>query len=217
MNNNLPSKYSRKSVSGLTNVRDFNGIIVGTGGQGQITLLQVLAQAARFENLDLKTSELHGLSQKGGPVEVHFRFGKDIFSPLVKEGGADLIISLEKQEALRACYYASKEAKTVFLVNDLLLPILGQKPFAKEEISKVLNKFSEKTIFVPASEICQKELGAAIAAGIFLISLASFNGLLPLKPSSVKKAIQKNIKAKYLELNLKIFELARRKAKEFQI
>lgn len=215
MNKNPSNKYSRKPESGLTDIRDFNGVIVGTGGQGQITLLQVLAQAARFEDLDFKTSELHGLSQKGGPVEVHFRFGKNIFSPLVKEGGADLIISLERQEALRACYYASKEAKTVFLVNDLLLPILGQKPFPKEEISKVLKKFSEKTIFVPASEICQKEFQAAIAAGIFLISLASFKGLLPLKPSSLKRAIQKNIKAKYLELNLKIFELAREKAKNF--
>ncbi|MEK7574525.1 MAG: 2-oxoacid:acceptor oxidoreductase family protein [Patescibacteria group bacterium] len=193
----------------------FNGVIVGTGGQGQITLLQILAQAAYFDNHDVKTSELHGLSQKGGPVEVHFRFGKGIFSPLVKEGGADLVIALERQDALRACYYASKEAKTVFLVNDLIIAIANQKPRIKEEISEILERFSEKTIFVPASEICRKELQAAIAAGVFLISLASFKGLLPLKPSSIKKAIQKNIKAKYLELNLKVFELAKEKEKEF--
>lgn len=193
----------------------FNGVIVGVGGQGQITLLQVLAQAAQLENFNIKTSELHGLSQKGGQVEVHFRFGKGFFSPLVKEGGADLIIALERQEALRACYYASKEAKTIFLVNDFTLAIPNQRPRAREEILKTLEKFSKKAIFVPASEICQKEFKAAIAAGVFLISLASFRGLLPLKPIFLKKAIQKIIKTEYLKLNLKIFELAKQKAEEF--
>ena len=193
----------------------FNGVIVGIGGQGQITLLKILAQAALLENLDIKTSELHGLSQKGGPVEVHFRFGKGVFSPLAKEGGADLIIAIERQEALRACYYASREAKTIFLVNDFFLPIPNQRPRTREEILKTLEKFSEKAIFVPASEICQKEFKAAITAGVFLISLASFKGLLPLKPISIKKAIRKIIKGKYWKLNLNIFELARQKAKEF--
>jgi len=192
----------------------FNGIIVGTGGQGQITLLQILAQASQSENLDIKTSELHGLSQKGGQVEVHFRLGKGFFSPLVEEGSADLIIALERQEALRACYYGSKEAKTVFLVNDLSLPIPNQKPFTEEEIKKNLKKFSEKIIFVPATDICQKEFDAGIGAGVYLISLAVFKNLLPLKPASIKKAIKKIVKPKYVNLNLKIFELAREKSKE---
>ncbi|MDP3052444.1 MAG: 2-oxoacid:acceptor oxidoreductase family protein [bacterium] len=196
-------------------MKNFNIIIIGTGGQGQITLLQILAQAARSQNFDVKTSELHGLSQKGGPVEVHLRFGKEISSPLISEGEADLIISLEKQESLRACYYASKQAKTSFLVNDLLLAIPNQKPWTKEGISETLKKFSEKVIFVPAAEICRKEFNTAIGAGIFLISLAAFKNILPLKPDSVKKSIQKNIKAKYLNLNLRIFELARKKAKDF--
>ena len=187
----------------------FNGVIVGVGGQGQITLLKILIQAALSENWNIKTSELHGLSQKGGQVEVHFRFGeKEFFSPLVPEGGADLIIALERQEALRACYYASREKKTIFLVNDLSLSIPNQKPRTKEEILKILKKFSKKIIFVPASDICQKEFNAVIGAGVFLISLASFKGLLPLKPISIKKAIQKIIKAKYLKLNLGIFKLA---------
>ena len=193
----------------------FNGVIVGIGGQGQITLLKILAQAALLENLDIKTSELHGLSQKGGPVEVHFRFGKGVFSPLVQEGGADLIIALERQEALRACYYASKEAKTIFLVNDFSLPIPNEKPRAKEEILKTLEKFSEKAIFVPASEICQKEFRAGIAAGVFLISLAAFKQVLPVKPLNLKKAIQRVIKDKYLKLNVRVFDLARQLAAKF--
>ena len=190
--------------------KTFNGIIVGTGGQGQITLLQILIKAAQLENLDVKTSELHGLSQKGGPVEVHFRSGKEILSPLVEEGKADLIIALERQESLRACHYGSKESKTIFLINDLVLPIPNQNPKTKENISKTLKKFSEKSIFIPATDICQKEFNAGIGAGVYLLSLAVFKNLLPLKPASVKKAIQKTIKPKYLKLNLEIFELAKK-------
>ncbi len=195
--------------------KKFSGIIVGTGGQGQITLLNILIKAAQLENLDVKTSELHGLSQKGGSVEAHFRFGKDIFSPLVEEGKADLIFALEIQEAVKACYYASKEAKTVFLVNDLSLAIPGQKPLTKEEIFKTLNNFSAKAIFIPAAEICQKELNAAIGAGVFLLALAAFKNLLTLKPASVKKAIREIVKPEYRNLNSKIFELARKKAEYF--
>ena len=82
------------------NKNQFNIVIVGTGGQGLITLLQVLAEAAVFSGLDIKTSELHGLSQRGGSVEVHIRFGKKIYSPLVAQGEADLVIALEMQESV---------------------------------------------------------------------------------------------------------------------
>ncbi|MBU2635317.1 2-oxoacid:acceptor oxidoreductase family protein, partial [Patescibacteria group bacterium] len=82
--------------------RTFNIVISGTGGQGLITLLQIIAEAALVEGLDVKTSELHGLSQRGGAVETHIRFGKKIYSPLVSLGSADLILSLETLESLRA-------------------------------------------------------------------------------------------------------------------
>lgn len=84
-------------------IKNFNIILVGVGGQGIITLTRILAQAALIERYDVKTSELHGLSQRGGSVEAHVRFGAKIYSPLVKRAGADLIISLEIQETLRAC------------------------------------------------------------------------------------------------------------------
>ena len=89
-------------------INEFNIVVTGTGGQGLITLLKIISEAALSEGYDLAASELHGLSQRGGSVEVHFRFGEEIYSPLVKQGGANLIISLEALEALRACYYSSK-------------------------------------------------------------------------------------------------------------
>jgi len=191
------------------NLEDFNIVIVGIGGQGLITLLKIINKAAQKENLDLVSSELHGLAQRGGSVEVHIRFGKEIYSPLVKQGGADLIISLESQETLRACYYASKE-KAVFLINKFFSPIIGaEKNLSFEEISQNLQKFSKKTIFVDASEICKKEFGTDVISGIYLLGLTSAQKILPLKESSLVEAIKEIVPEKFFELNLKAFNLAK--------
>ncbi len=193
-------------------IDQFNIVICGVGGQGLITLTKILAKAALGENYEARTSELHGLSQRGGSVETHIRFGKKIYSPLVRQEGADLIISIEAQESLKACDYASKKTGTVFLVNEFLAPILGQKTISIKEISKNLKKFSKKTILVPATEIAKEELGNPVLAGIYLLSLASFKNLLPLKSSSILRAVKEIVPEKYFDLNKKTFELARKHA-----
>ena len=118
--------------------KNFNIIISGVGGQGLITITKILAKAALIDGFDVKTSELHGLSQRGGSVETAIRFGHKIDSPLIRQGGADLIISLELQEALRACYYASKDSKTMFLINDFVKPIPGTKKPDKSQVLQQL-------------------------------------------------------------------------------
>lgn len=188
-------------------VTQFNMLIVGIGGQGQITLLQILAEAAFLEGYNVRTSELHGLSQRGGSVEVHIRFGKKIYSPLISQGKADLILGLEMQEALKAYPFANQN--TIFLINKQIIPILLSmaKNLSEKEVLKNLKKISKKVILVPAADICQKELGKSVVAGIYLISLAAFKKLIPLKPPSILKAIKKIIPEKYLELNLRTFHL----------
>jgi len=185
---------------------DFNIIILGIGGQGQITLLQILAEAAMNEGYDIRISELHGLSQRGGSVEVHIRFGKKIFSPLVFQGKGDLILGLEIQETIKGFYFANKETK--FLVNDYFLPISGID-FSKVSTLSILRQLKEKLILIEASKICQEKLGKDVLAGVYLISLACFKKIIPLKPESILKAIKKIIPEKYLELNLKTFGLAK--------
>jgi len=186
----------------------FNIVIVGTGGQGLITLLQIIAEAAMNEGYDVKTSELHGLSQRGGSVEVHIRFGRKIYSPLVIQGKADLVLGLEMQECLKASFYANP--RTFFLVNKHIVPIPLVKNLTKKEVFNNLKKISKNIFLVPAAEICQEKLGNSVVAGIYLISLAVFKKLIPLKPSSISKAIKKIIPEKYLELNLKAFNLAKK-------
>lgn len=187
-------------------IDQFNMLIVGTGGQGQITLLQILAEAALIENFDFKSSELHGLSQRGGSVEVHIRFGKEIYSPMIQAEKADLVLSLEMQETLAALNFINK--KTRILINKYIIPVPEKKPLSEKEILKDLKKIGGDVDLIPASEICQEKLGTSVVAGIYLISFASFKRLIPIRPSSLLKAIKKTIPEKYLELNIKTFNLA---------
>ncbi len=189
-------------------LEQFNIVIVGTGGQGLITLLQILAEAALIEGYDIRTSELHGLSQRGGSVEVHIRFGKEIYSPLVAQGGADLILALEIQESLKGVYFANEN--TTFLINKFFIPILGEKLLNEEEILKELKKISKNHVLIPAADICEKELGSNVVAGVYLLSYASFKKIIPLKPNSILKAIQKIVPKKHYDLNKKTFELAKK-------
>lgn len=196
--------------------KNFNLIIAGIGGQGQLTLLNILARAALLEGKDIKTSELHGLSQRGGSVKVHFRMGKKVFSPLVTQGQADLIIGLEIQEALRNSYFASKERGTVFLVNELFVSPTGMRlrqkisPQKKKGFLRDFKKLSQEVILVRATDICQKEFNTDLVAGVFLLALAIQKKLIPLKKKSVLEAIKKVILPKFVDLNLKTFALATR-------
>jgi len=185
----------------------FNMVISGVGGQGLITLLQVIAQAAQDEGYEVRTSELHGLSQRGGSVEVHIRFGKRIYSPIVSSGRADLILGLEMQEVLKVAYYAGP--KTNFLINQSIQVIPLVKNFDEKEISDNLKKISKNINIIPADKICQEKLDNSVVAGIYLISWATFKKLIPIKSTSISNAIKKIIPEKYLELNMKAFELAK--------
>lgn len=182
-------------------------VIVGAGGQGLLTLLQILAEAALAQGYDVKTSELHGLSQRGGSVEVHLRFGKKIYSPLVERAKADLILALEMQESLSALYYSHN--KTTFLINDEMIPIPWQKFLTRDKIIKTVKRQTNKVFLVEATKICQKALANKVVAGVYLVSFASFKKIIPIRPELILAGIKKIIPQKYLQVNKKAFELAK--------
>jgi len=197
-------------------MREFNIIISGVGGQGVLTLQNILAEAALLQGYDVKTSELHGLAQRGGGVSSHIRFGDRIYSPLVLQGGANLVFGFEPLEALRACYYASKERKTVFLINNYrILPlsaiVLKEIYPSNKEIKNILKRFSSKAIFLDASEAVKKETGDTVASNIFMLGYAA-KDLLPIKKEFLLEGMRKVISEKYFELNKKVFDLGFSKA-----
>ncbi|MBU2539648.1 indolepyruvate oxidoreductase subunit beta [Patescibacteria group bacterium] len=185
--------------------KTFNLILRGVGGQGIITLLSIINEAAFIEGYDVKSSELHGLSQRGGSVETHIRFGEKVYSPLVSRGQADLIIGLEVLEGLRG--FSQANSKTKFLINNYYLPFSGS--LKKEEILGKLKMISKSNLYlISASEICKKELNNEVVSGIYLLGYAVNKKLIPLKTTSILGAIKKVIPEKYLELNKKAFGLA---------
>ncbi|MCS7105978.1 MAG: indolepyruvate oxidoreductase subunit beta [Candidatus Aenigmarchaeota archaeon] len=192
-------------------MREFNLIITGVGGQGSLTLALVIAEAALAEGYDVKTSELHGLSQRGGVIPCHVRFGKKIYSPIVRAGKADLIIALEPLEALRVHIYGSK-GKTVFLIDsERIIPIsssvLGENYPSNEEIKNILREFSSKVFFIDASKTLKKEFGSVIGTNIFMLGVASCSNLLPLKKESLFEGMKRVLPEKYFGMNKEIFEM----------
>ena len=127
-------------------------------------------------------------------------------SPIVPLAKADLILALEAQEALRAIKFANP--KSIFLINKQIIPIPLQKSLTETEIMNLVKKTSKKANLVPAFEICKEKFGKGVTSGIYLISLAVLKGFLPLSSQSLLGAIKKVMPEKYLDLNIKTFELA---------
>jgi indolepyruvate ferredoxin oxidoreductase beta subunit len=194
-------------------VKEFNIVAIGVGGQGVLTLGGILAEAALKAGYDVKMSELHGLSQRGGSIPVQVRFGQKIYSSLVGIGDADIVIAMEPLEALRAAKFASPK-KTVLVMNTYeVQPIsviaTGKKYPKMEDIKKELKKFYKKVIDVNATDIATKETGKAVTSNIYMLGMISARKLIPIDKDVFIKTIEENVPPKYLDMNKKIFELAK--------
>ena len=186
--------------------KNFNIIITGVGGQGLITLVKIITEAAFIEGYDVKSSELHGLSQRGGSVITHIRFGKKVYSPLVENGKANLIIGLEELEGLRGYIFSGSETK--FLINKYYAPFAGN--LSEKDVIENLNKIAGKNLLlIAASDICKEKLQNEVVSSLYLLGYAVNQKLMPIKAGSILTAIKNVIPEKYLELNKKAFELAK--------
>lgn len=183
--------------------KNFNIILAGVGGQGIITLLQILDEAAFLEGYDVKSSELHGLSQRGGSVEAHVRFGSKVYSPMVPSGKADLIFALETTEALR--HFPKSGRQTKILVNEYFLPFENSP--SEEQVVKYLKLSKNELYLVPASQICKDKLQNEVVCTTYLLGYASNNRILPLKKASLLQAIKNIVPSKYQELNINALNL----------
>lgn len=103
-------------------MKELNVLIVGVGGQGTLLASRVLGKYALEEGHDVKLSEVHGMAQRGGSVMTYVRIGEKIASPVIDEGGADLILAFEKLEALRYLHYL-KEGGTVLYSTQEIMPM----------------------------------------------------------------------------------------------
>lgn len=191
-----------------SNNKTFNLILTGYGGQGVITMAEILAKAAIRQGYDVKQAEIHGLAQRGGALECHLRFGKEVLSPLVPCAQADLIISLDLLEALRATYYANSETK--ILTNS---KFLSPHPFEPNKINSSktiadIKKITQNLKLIEAEEMVKKITVDTAMINILMLGFASTLKFLPIKKELILKAMKERIRPIFIETNFKIFHLA---------
>ncbi len=183
-------------------------VLCGVGGQGGISVSVVIARAAMAAGLQVKQSEVHGMSQRGGEVLAHLRISDaPIASPTIPKGRADLILSFEPLEALRYLPWLSKTGAVVSATAPL-----KNMPTYPENVEDILAELKAlpKAILINADAIA-KEAGNARAANIVLVGAAA--KYLPLKADAMEKAIADNFARKgeaVVAANLKAFEHGRK-------
>lgn len=177
-------------------------LLVGVGGQGTILAGKLLTTGLMQAGYDVKMSEIHGMSQRGGSVSTQVRYGEHVDSPVIEQGGADILVSFEAMEALRWLKYLKPGGKVV--VNDLKIPSMpilsGSAPYPDGAIEEI-KKHVPVTV-VEAHRIAE-ELGNAKAANVVLLgTLIQAMGLGTIDWDAI---IRDNVKPQFVELNRKAF------------
>lgn len=184
-----------------------NIMIVGVGGQGTLLASRVLGRLFMDAGYDVKVSEVHGMSQRGGSVVTYVRYGERVASPIIDEGQADYIISFELLEAARYLRYLSPNGKLVSnnQTMDPMPVITGAAEYPADLAEKITALGVDADIF-DALAIAQ-EAGTSKAVNIAL--LGRFSKYFNFSPESWNAALEAVVPAKFRELNKKAFQLGR--------
>ncbi|MEM0058174.1 MAG: indolepyruvate ferredoxin oxidoreductase subunit beta [Candidatus Bathyarchaeia archaeon] len=190
-------------------MKAFNMVLAGVGGQGILLAAEILGTAAIKERLDVRVSEVHGMAQRGGAVVSMVRIGENVLSPLVLDGNADVILGFEPMETLRNAKYASE--KTLIIMGDEqisppALTLRGESYPRIDEILEKLKRFSKNVIMVEALRLA-KEAGSSLVQNVVLLGALIATGKTPIKKESLVEALKELVPAKYLDMNMKAFEL----------
>ena len=182
-----------------------NILIVGVGGQGTLLASKLMGKCFVQEGYDVKVSEVHGMSQRGGSVVTYVRYGDKVYSPIVTEGEADIIIAFEKLEAARYAQYLKKDG--VIVVNtqeiDPMPVIIG----AAEYPEGVLSELTEKGLNIEALDALTlaEQAGSSKAVNIVLMGKAAKR--FGIAYDKWITAIENTVAPKFVEMNKVAFDL----------
>ena len=183
-----------------------NILLSGVGGQGAILTGNILAHVFVEAGYDVKKSEVHGMAQRGGDVTTHFRYGKKVYSPLIKCGDVDFLLAFELLEALRYINYCKKDAKIIINDQKILPPAvnLGQAKYP-DNIPATFKKYFKDNVYIVKGQEIALKLGNVQAANVVLVG--AFSNLFPeIKDEMWLGALTGLLPKKILELNIKAFQ-----------
>jgi indolepyruvate ferredoxin oxidoreductase beta subunit len=177
--------------------KEVNCLIVGVGGQGTVLSARVLGAAAMSAGLDVRGSETIGMAQRGGSVTSHVRMGKDIASPLIPSGRADVILAFEPGEALRTIDFLKKDGTFVVCDRPVVPSVKGDYDGAA---AAAWLKAHTSACLVSGEDII-KNCGAR-SINVALIGAAAACGAFPFGFDEIEAALAERLNAKFLEINI---------------
>lgn len=190
-------------TSTITNVT-----LVGVGGQGILLTSDILARAAAISGFDVKKSEIHGMSQRGGSVSSQVRFGAAVHSPIIPDGESDFLVAFELLEAIR-CFPMLRPAGAAIVDLRDIVPLTvssGMQPGVDDRPALVAKLYGDRVRLLDASKLAV-EAGNARTANLVLAGALS--RLLPFEPDAWREAMRGRIKESLLAVNLRAFDAGR--------
>ena len=180
-------------------------MIVGVGGQGSLLASRLLGTLLTDEGYDVKVSEVHGMSQRGGSVVTYVRFGEKVYSPIVTEGECDYIISFEKLEAARYAGYLRKGGKIIVNTQEIdPMPVITG---AAEYPGDVLETLKTQGFDIDDFDALSPAVEAGSAKAVNIVLMGHFAKCTTIPKDRWIQALNKVIAPKFLEMNLKAFDL----------
>ncbi len=184
-----------------------NILLVGVGGQGILLASEILSETFMLAGFDVKKSEIHGMSQRGGSVVSHVRYGKEVFSPIVPEGEGDILFGFELMETFRSLPLLKQGGKVV--VNDLRIPppsvLMGQEAYPEGLVDRIRAEFPD--VLLVDGQNLATEAGNPRAANTVLLGAVSKR--LDIAEEFWLAALEKMVPKKAFTVNLKAFTLGR--------
>ena len=185
-----------------------NIIIVGVGGQGSLLASKTLGHLFLSQGYDVKVSEVHGMSQRGGSVITYVRFGDKVYSPVIDEGQADFIVSFELLETARWLKYLKPQGQVVTNTQQIEpMPVITG---AAKYPEKLIDKLKSKGVKVDALNCLELSLKAGSVKAVNVVLLGRLSHYFGIPEDLWLKSLKANVPAKFLELNLKAFELGKK-------
>ncbi len=184
-----------------------NVMIVGVGGQGSLLASKLLGRLLLTKGYDIKVSEVHGMSQRGGSVVTYVRFGDKVYSPIIDKGEADFIISFELLEAARYTEYLKRDGRIITNTQQVNpMPVITGAATYPEELD---TKMAAAGINLDAFDALALAEEAGNAKAVNLVLLGRLSKYFDFTDEEWMRAIEESVPAKFLELNKKAFALGR--------
>ena len=181
-----------------------NIMIVGVGGQGTLLASRILGNTVIGEGYDVKLSEVHGMSQRGGSVVTYVKYGEEVYSPIIGEGEADIILAFEMLEAYRALPYLKKGG--VMIANTQKISPMPVITGAMQYPENIEEKLAEKINLLKVNALDKaKEAGNIKAVNVVLIGVMAKN--TDIAYDKWIETIKTTVPEKFLDANLKAFDL----------